>query len=67
MNIIVIRKDIFYICQVTDKGGLTSNTATVTVDVVDCNDNAPIFDGTQSQHRHTFAATECAGGGRSMK
>ncbi|XP_035825221.1 cadherin-related family member 2 [Aplysia californica] len=51
-----------YIISVEDKGKL-SDTATVTVTFLDCNDNHPFFDGTKKEHRHTFAATECQAGG----
>ncbi|KAH9518618.1 hypothetical protein Btru_005801 [Bulinus truncatus] len=49
------------IVQVTDKGGLTA-TGTVTVNFLDCNDNAPVF----RSPIYTAAATECTAAGTEL-
>ncbi|CAL1542252.1 unnamed protein product [Lymnaea stagnalis] len=53
---------VVFTVQVQDKGGLTA-TASVTVNFLDCNDNAPVFD---QQQTYTYAATECTPAGTKL-
>ncbi|CAL1538160.1 unnamed protein product, partial [Lymnaea stagnalis] len=49
------------IVQVTDKGGLIA-TATVDITILDCNDNAPVFNSAN----YSAAATECTAAGSQL-